>query len=240
MSTEQARDRRRHRRRDHRPRVGRHQGAEQAAAAAGGCWTFYATIVWAIGYWIVYPAWPTLTGYTKGCSATASAPWSPTRSRPRAGRARPVSRQARSDAARPRSSRDPDLLRFAMAGGAAAFQTNCAPATAAARRASPAIPTSTTTTGCGAAASRRSTRPSASASAPTSKETRASQMPRFGLDKLLDDAQINDVAEYVLSLSGKSTDAGRGRHGARRSSPTNAPPATAPTARASRSRARPT
>src|SRR5215468_10872460 len=28
--------------------------------------TFYVTIVWAIGYWIVYPAWPTLTGYTKG------------------------------------------------------------------------------------------------------------------------------------------------------------------------------
>ena len=39
------------------------------------------------------------------------------------------------------------------------------PATAAAPRASPAIPTSTTTTGCGAARSRTSTRPSASASA---------------------------------------------------------------------------
>ena len=28
--------------------------------------TFYACIVWAIGYMIAYPAWPTLTGYTKG------------------------------------------------------------------------------------------------------------------------------------------------------------------------------
>ncbi len=27
---------------------------------------FYATIVWAIGYWVVYPAWPTLSGYTHG------------------------------------------------------------------------------------------------------------------------------------------------------------------------------
>jgi cytochrome c oxidase cbb3-type subunit 3 len=39
-------------------------------------------------------------------------------------------------------------------------------------------------------------------------------MPRYGLDKLLDDAQIDDVTEYVLSLSGKSTDraaAGRGQ-----------------------------
>ncbi len=29
-------------------------------------YTFYACIVWAIGYWVVYPAWPTLYGYTKG------------------------------------------------------------------------------------------------------------------------------------------------------------------------------
>src|SRR5262245_58548007 len=29
-------------------------------------WLFYATIVWAIGYWVVYPAWPTITGYTAG------------------------------------------------------------------------------------------------------------------------------------------------------------------------------
>ena len=46
------------------------------------------------------------------------------------------------------------------------------------------------------------------------KEARASQMPRYGLDKLIEDAQINDVAEYVLALSGKGTDvtaAGRGQ-----------------------------
>jgi cytochrome c oxidase cbb3-type subunit III len=29
-------------------------------------WIFYATIVWAIGYWILYPAWPLLSSYTKG------------------------------------------------------------------------------------------------------------------------------------------------------------------------------
>jgi cytochrome c oxidase cbb3-type subunit 3 len=39
-------------------------------------------------------------------------------------------------------------------------------------------------------------------------------MPRYGLDKLMDEAQINDTAEYVLSLAGKATDtaaAGRGQ-----------------------------
>src|SRR6266511_1498332 len=29
-------------------------------------WVFYATIVWSVGYWIVYPAWPTIEGYTAG------------------------------------------------------------------------------------------------------------------------------------------------------------------------------
>ena len=31
-------------------------------------------------------------------------------------------------------------------------------------------------------------------------------MPRFGLDGMLNPTQISDTAEYVLSLSGKSTD----------------------------------
>ncbi len=29
-------------------------------------WTFYACILWAIGYWVVYPAWPLLTIATQG------------------------------------------------------------------------------------------------------------------------------------------------------------------------------
>ena len=29
-------------------------------------WLFYVTIVWAIGYWIVYPAWPLVSSYTTG------------------------------------------------------------------------------------------------------------------------------------------------------------------------------
>src|SRR5437667_6403432 len=29
-------------------------------------WTFYATIVWAFAYWVLYPAWPTISGYTTG------------------------------------------------------------------------------------------------------------------------------------------------------------------------------
>ena len=32
-------------------------------------WTFYACIVWAIGYWVLYPAWPLVTMSTQGITA---------------------------------------------------------------------------------------------------------------------------------------------------------------------------
>ena len=29
-------------------------------------WTYYLTILWAIGYWIAMPAWPLVSDYTRG------------------------------------------------------------------------------------------------------------------------------------------------------------------------------
>src|SRR5271154_4357119 len=29
-------------------------------------WIFYATIIWSIGYWILYPAWPLVSSYSNG------------------------------------------------------------------------------------------------------------------------------------------------------------------------------
>lgn len=29
-------------------------------------WTFYLTILWSVGYWIVYPAWPLIASHTTG------------------------------------------------------------------------------------------------------------------------------------------------------------------------------
>ena len=36
-------------------------------------WTFYGCILFAVGYWLLMPSWPLVTGYTKGCSAIRSA-----------------------------------------------------------------------------------------------------------------------------------------------------------------------
>ncbi|MBT3536233.1 MAG: cytochrome C oxidase Cbb3, partial [Rhodospirillaceae bacterium] len=29
-------------------------------------WTYYACVIWAIGYWIAMPAWPLVSDYTRG------------------------------------------------------------------------------------------------------------------------------------------------------------------------------
>ena len=45
-------------------------------------WLFYLTIAFAFVYWIVYPAWPLVSGYTPGFSAIPTAAGSPRMSRP--------------------------------------------------------------------------------------------------------------------------------------------------------------
>ena len=66
------------------------------------------------------------------------------------------------------------------------------------------------------------------------------QMPAFGtIGSARREPQIDDVAEYVLSLSGRADDEAGGASGAPRSSPTTARPVTARKARATRRSARP-
>ena len=89
-------------------------------------WTFYITIVWAIGYWVVYPAWPLLTGSTEGMTAWHA-------------RSAVVSDIAElkvqrgplmdklASASLPEIAGNPQLLDFARAQGRVAFADNCAP-----------------------------------------------------------------------------------------------------------------
>ena len=175
--------------------------------------TFYACIVWAVGYWFVYPAWPTMAGYTRGMLGYSQR--ATVAEEVKAGQAAQGGlRDQIAAAPLEKIARDPDLLRFAMAGGAAAFQANCAPCHGRGAQGFVGYPNlndddwiwggtiedihKTISNGV------RSDRP----------EARTSQMPRFGLEKLLEDQQIADAAEYVLLLAGKPSDAaaaGRGQ-----------------------------
>ena len=169
-------------------------------------WTFYVCILWAIGYWIVYPAWPTLNDYTKGIWGYSQ----------RAQVMKDVddlkkTRSKFSDAlaAMPidKVKDNPELLRFAMTGGKVAFNENCAPCHGRGAQGSKGYPNLNDDDWLwgGTLADIQKTLTAGIRS--TSKDTRDSAMPKFGVDKLLDDKQIAAVAEHVLSLSGGKANA---------------------------------
>ena len=177
-------------------------------------WTFYATIVWAIGYWLLMPAWPLVASYSKGLLGYSQ--------RERVAEQLAAARAAQASfrekiAANDLATivNDPELLRFALAGGEAAFGDNCAPCHGRGAQGAfgyPNLRDDDWLWGDGSLdAIDQTILHGIRADDP---ETRMNQMPAFGRTGLLAEPQIADVAEHVLSLSGKADDkaaADRGR-----------------------------
>jgi cytochrome c oxidase cbb3-type subunit 3 len=169
-------------------------------------WIFYASVVYAIGYWILMPAWPGLTGYTRGVLGKSD----------RAAVVEQLSelktlrgqQNARlTQASLQEIESDPKLQAHALAVGQSVFGDNCA-----------------TCHGVGGIGSKgyanlrddvwlwggtledihrtlqygiRSGHPQA----------RVSQMPAFGKDQILTAAQVDDQTEFVVALSGRPANA---------------------------------
>ena len=89
-------------------------------------WTFYITIVWAIGYWVVYPAWPLLTGSTEGITAWHARSAVVTDLAELKAQRGPLMDKL-SSASLSEIAGSPQLLDFARAQGRVAFADNCAP-----------------------------------------------------------------------------------------------------------------
>ncbi len=89
-------------------------------------WTFYATIVWALGYTILYPAWPLVNDATRGVLGYSSRGELATEMA--AAKTAQGAILERIAAATPEEIiANPELNQFATAGGAAAFRVNCTP-----------------------------------------------------------------------------------------------------------------
>ena len=89
-------------------------------------WTFYICILWAIGYWVVYPAWPLLKGSTEGITAwharSAVVEDIAALNVLRGPMVERLTKASLNDIVK-----DPQLLDFARAQGRPAFADNCAP-----------------------------------------------------------------------------------------------------------------
>lgn len=179
-------------------------------------WTFYLTILFAIGYTIAYPAWPLLTRATPGILGYST----------RANVAAEIERfntanapvKARLDATELTAvAADPELNQYATNAGAAVFKTWCAQCH-----------------GAGAAGVQKLGYPNLldddwiwggdldtihttilhGVRNTTDADARYSEMPRFGVDGLLERDQIDQVVQYVLQLSGQDHDAALATEGA--------------------------
>ncbi|HZV20406.1 MAG TPA: cytochrome-c oxidase, cbb3-type subunit III [Hyphomicrobiales bacterium] len=163
-------------------------------------YVFYATIIWSIGYWIAYPAFPLLSSYTKGLLGYSS------RERVDESLAKAKDVQSRYNEAIAKASlaeirEDPKLLAFAIAGGRAVFANNCAGCHGRGAQGAPGYPNLNDDNWIWGGTLDAIQQTIAYGVRSGSEQARISQMPRFGLDGLLKPEQIDDVAEYVRSLS---------------------------------------
>ncbi len=176
-------------------------------------YTFYVCIVWAIGYWIAYPAWPTMNDYTRGVLGYSQR--DVVRSQLAEGKAAQAKFRTELENTPLNEVRSkPDLLRFAAASGAAAFGSNCAPCHGRGAQGFPGYPNLNDDDWLWGGKIEDIHKTVQFGIRSDHKDTRVSAMPRFGADQILSAEQISDLAEHVLSLSAKSTDAAAAGRGA--------------------------
>jgi cytochrome c oxidase cbb3-type subunit III len=169
--------------------------------------TFYATIIWAVGYWVVYPAWPLITSHTTGLFGYST----------RASVAVELANleQIRGEkmvklAATPLAEieKDPALLALARARGKAAFGDNCVPchgSGGAGAKGYPNLNDDEWIWGGKLEQIEKTIQFGARSGNPKAHE---GQMLAFGKDGILKPDQIVTVANYVRSLSGLPTSSG--------------------------------
>ncbi|MFA5121095.1 cytochrome-c oxidase, cbb3-type subunit III [Zavarzinia sp.] len=164
--------------------------------------TYAACVVFALAWWVLYPAWPYIAGYTKGVLGFSTrVQVAETLAAAKAAQAPYNDKLAKLDYAA--IAADPELSTFALAGGKALFQENCSQchgSGAAGNVGYPNLLDDDWLWGGNYATLEQTIQHGIRA--PGDDATRVAQMPAFGKDSMLTRAQIDDVTAYVLSLSG--------------------------------------
>jgi len=169
-------------------------------------WTFYACILYAFGYWVLYPAWPLVTGNTKGLLGWNS------RNAVTQDVADLKSLRAPSTAKLDAASLDdieksPELLTIARAQATALFANNCAPCHGAGGGGAKGFPNLNADRWLwGGTLKEIQATITHGARWDADPETHASLMPSFGKDGILKPPEIVATANYVRSLSGLPTE----------------------------------
>jgi cytochrome c oxidase cbb3-type subunit 3 len=166
--------------------------------------TFYATIIWAIGYWVVYPAWPLVSGYTTGVLHYTN-------------RAAVTVDLANLEALRGEKikvlgtaplvdiEKDPALLALARARGKTVFGDNCAPCHGSGAAGAKGYPNLNDDDWLWGGSLDQIMQTVQFGARSGNAKAHEGQMLAFGRDGILKPNEIVTVANYVRSLSGLST-----------------------------------
>lgn len=169
-------------------------------------YVLYATIAISAVYFLLYPAIPGLTGYTKGLLGyTERQALDADLAAHRQSQAVYLDRIAKATPAQIRE--DADLLNFALAGGKSAFADNCAPCHAAGGAGRAGYPNLADDDWLwGGSLDAIQTTLLHGVRWAQDDDSRASEMPRFIGDEILTTEQVADVTQYVLSLVNRAED----------------------------------
>lgn len=169
-------------------------------------WILWGTVVWAIGYWIAMPAWPLISSHTKGLLGYSTrAELAEEIEAARAAQQASLDKLAAASLEQIRT--DSELLQFALAGGRSAFAVNCSQCHGSGAQGFTGYPNLNDDEWLwGGTVEDIQTTVTHGIRNADDEDARQSEMPAFLRDEILDKAQVNDVAEYVLSLSGQASD----------------------------------
>lgn len=172
-------------------------------------YVFYVTIVWAIGYWVVYPAWPTATGFTQGAFGYSSrGALEAEMETARAAHADKIAGLAELDVND--IAANPELANYARAGGAVLFKENCVPCHQSGGAGAFGYPTLADDSWIwGGTLDDIEYTLQNGIRSDLSPDTRISDMPRYG--DFMENDEILAVAQYVKDMSEGRITEGRGQ-----------------------------
>ena len=169
-------------------------------------WVWYATIAFSIVYWVLMPAWPGISGYTRGVLGQSDR--ADVAADLRDLQALRGEREARLvNASLEEIERHPDLQAHALAVGQSVFGDNCASCHGvggAGARGYPNLRDDVWLWGGSLQEIEHTIRVGVRSG---HEQTRTSMMPAFGRDRMLDARQVSDLTEYVVALSGREANA---------------------------------
>lgn len=176
-------------------------------------YVMYATIIWSVIWWVLYPSWPGITGYFAGILGYDQREALSERiAEAEAERAGYMDRLA--DASLEQITGDPELMDVAFRGGDIAFRENCAPCHGLGGAGQGPYPTLADDAWLWGGTLEAIHTTLLHGIRAENDDTRLNDMMAFGRMDILTRQQVSDVTEHVLAISGQDHDAAAAERGA--------------------------